>query len=94
MHMKDFAGPYTWSTLGLLFYITCMYTKLVVIVNAENIVDKSVNLMIFNDLSNVEVAVQVLYQSGTTVGQDFDCVQVLQFCTTDPVDIQGLIHST
>lgn len=88
MHMKVFPGLYSCGFHGLLFYITCMYTKLVVIVNVVKIVDKSVYLMPFNDLSDVEVAVQVLYQTGMAVGQDFDCVQVARFCTTGPVDIQ------
>ncbi len=83
-----FARAYARCSLGLLFYITCMYTKLVVIVNERNIVDKSVYLKAFNDLSCVEVAVQVLYQTGMTVEQIFDCVQVARFCTTGPVDIQ------
>ena len=65
-----------------------MYTKIVVIVNARKIVDKSVYFMDFNDLSHVKVAVQVLYQTGMAVGQIFDCVQVARFCTTGPVDIQ------
>ena len=65
-----------------------MYTKIVVIVNERNIVDKSVYLIAFKDLDCVELAVQVLYQSGMAVGQICGCVQVGQFCTTGPVDIQ------
>ena len=79
---------YARCSLGLLLYITCMYTKLVVIVNKRKIVDKSVYLIDFNDLSDFEVPVQLLYQSGTAIGQIFDCVQVAMFCTTGPVDIQ------
>ena len=45
-----------------------MYTKLVVIVNARKIVDKSVYLKAFKDLSDLELAVQVLYQTGMAVG--------------------------
>lgn len=83
-----FGSAYARSSPALLVYITCMYTKLVVIVNAIKIVDKSVYLRAFNDLHHVKVAVQVLYRSGMTVGQIFGCVQEARFCTTAPVDIQ------
>lgn len=66
--MKVFVALYTRCSHGLLFYITCMYTKLVVIVNGVKIVDKSVYLKGFNDLSDMKAVVQVLYQTGTTVG--------------------------
>ena len=83
-----FQSAYTRCSLGLLFYITCMYTKLVVIVNKRKFVDKSVYLIDFNDLSDFEVPVQLLYQLRTAIGQIFDCVQGARFCTTGPVDIQ------
>jgi hypothetical protein len=65
-----------------------MYTKIVVIVNVEIIVDKSVYFIRFKNLGWVEVAVQVLYQVGTVVGQFCGCPQGERFCTTDAVDIQ------
>ncbi len=65
-----------------------MYTKIVVIVNERNIVDKSVYLIAFKDLDYVELAVQVLYRIGMVMGQITGCVQVRRFCTSAPVDIQ------
>jgi hypothetical protein len=63
-----FEATYARCFPGLLFYITCMYTKLVVIVNERNSVDKSVYLIAFKDLGAGELAVQVLYQTWMAVG--------------------------
>jgi hypothetical protein len=80
------------STLPLCLLFTVlykgMYTKIVVIVNAKESVDKSAFVHRINHLRAFKVAAQVVYQTGTVVGQDFECEQAGLFCTTVPVDIQ------
>jgi hypothetical protein len=56
-------------------------------------VDKSVNLFAFNALLSTELAAQTLYLARMSVEQFLTCAQERLFCTTRPVDIQGLLHS-
>jgi hypothetical protein len=72
-YQRYFSGTFARCSLGLLFYIKSMYTNLVVIVNEEKIVDKSLTWFVYRGLRREKVAGQGLYRSGMTVGQKSDC---------------------
>lgn len=89
MYVKEtFSATYALCSPGLLFYITCMYTNLVVIVNEPKIVDKSFTCFVNSGLRREKVAGQGLYRHGMVVGQKCACGQRPWFCTSRPVDIQ------
>jgi hypothetical protein len=55
-------------------------------------VDKTDFLHRLKGLRAFQSAEQALFLAGTLTGQKLGCVQVDQFRTFDPVDMQGLIH--
>jgi hypothetical protein len=56
-------------------------------------VDKTDFLHRLKGLRAFQSAEQALFSAGTLTGQKRGCVQVGQFRTFDPVDMQGLIHN-
>lgn len=69
-----------------------IYIKLVVIVNAASAVDKGDFIYSINGLRDFQYAGKGVYRSGTDVGQNFSSLQRRGFCTSDPVDMQRVVH--
>jgi hypothetical protein len=77
------------------FYIsklTDVYTKMVVIVNANRTVDKQDFFHNIKRLRAIKLDGKTLYPDCTEVGQKMSCLQEAAFCTSHPVDTQPVFH--